>query len=134
MDANVAHYDDNEARMEKEPNVFQEFCYDNQSDEGVLSIFNQMINKLDTLKNDIADLNQKYVQLEGKYEQFTNFNEEMETIIKRMENSSDVMNTRIQNIIKDATAIVEEKMQTDATFMGDVEQLNNMLSRLGQQS
>lgn len=125
--AEVAYYDEAEATLAKEAEVFDGFVYDNEADGGILSLFEEIRNKMDTLRGDVEGLHGQYAQLQALYDTFTNFNETMESIIKRMNSSLDVMEGRVTSVITTAQNAVEDHMSTDATLMSDLEQLNDML-------
>ena len=125
--AEVAYYDEAEATLAKEAQAFDGFVYDNETDGGILSLFDEIKNKMDTLRGDVEGLHGQYTQLQALYDTFTNFNETMDGIIRRMNVSLDAMEGKVTNVITTAQNAVEDHMSTDATLMSDLEQLNDML-------
>lgn len=125
--AEVAYYDEAEATLEKQPEVYTDFTYDNETDGGIITLFDETIKKVDALKEDVASLETQYGELKAKYDKFTNFNETMDGIIRRMNVSLDAMEGKVTNVITTAQNAVEDHMSTDATLMSDLEQLNDML-------
>ena len=125
--AEVAYYDEAEDTLEKEPQTFEGFVYDNQDDGGILALFEEVVSKVGALREDVEALGQQYTQLKEKYDAFTNFNETMDNIYKGMQLTVEDIDKAINNVITTAQQAVEEHMSEDETLMADLEQLNSML-------
>ena len=125
--AEVAYYDEAEDTLEKIPQTFEDFMYDNQNDGGILALFDEVVSKVSALKGDVESLGQQYTELKEKYDTFTNFNETMDGIYKGMQLIIEDIDKAVNNVITTAQQAVEEHMTEDETLMADLEQLNDML-------
>ena len=125
--AEVAYYDEAEATSEKTPQTYDGFTYDNATDGGILALFEEVKQKLSTVKSDVETLHGEYGKLQNLYDEFTNFNETMDKIIKTMNSNVDNIDKYFNGIVDTARQAVEEHQKTDETLMSDLEQLNEML-------
>ena len=123
----VAYYDEAEAKAEKTPQVYQEFAYDNASDGGILALFDEAQEKINTIREDVEGLHTTYSQLKELYDEFTNFNDNMDNIIKAMNGRVDTIQKFFTNVVDTARQAVESHQKEDESLMADLEQLNDML-------
>ncbi len=128
MYVEVANYDKGESSLEKTPQTFQNFTYDNSSNGGVLNKLSEIEKKINEIKGDIQNLSTDYKDLIRKYEKFSNYESTMNTIINTMSNNIDVINKSYNNVVKTATQAINEHMSTDSTLMSDLDQLNRLLA------
>jgi len=125
---NVATYEQSEAVAIKEPTVFQEFTYDNESNGGVLNQFTEIDAKITEVKGFINQLSDNYKTMVEKYDAFTNLSEQMDAIITTMNSRADNVAKYFNNIITSAEQAVEEHAKTDKNLMDDLDVLQGMLA------
>ena len=125
--AEVAYYDEAEATLDKQPEVYNDFTYDNEADGGIVELLDSVMKKYNDLTDHIQDLYTQYQELQAKYDKFTNFNQSMEDIHARMEASREAMGGRITTIISTAKQALEEHVQEDTSLMDDLEAINDIL-------
>jgi methyl-accepting chemotaxis protein len=123
----VASYNQAEATAEKEPKVFQEFTYDNDSNGGVLNKFEEINSKIQEIKGIIQDLGGNYNDLVNKYEAFTNYADTMKGIVNSMNQNADAIQTNYKGVVDTAKQAVEEHMKVDSSLMTDLDELNRLL-------
>ena len=123
----VASYNQSEATAEKEPKVFNEFTYDNDSNGGVLNKFEEIKSKIQEIKGIIQDLGGNYNDLVNKYEAFTNYADTMKGIVTAMNANADAIQTNYKGVVDTAKQAVEEHMKVDSSLMTDLDELNRLL-------
>jgi len=123
----VASFDQTEASMDKTPQTFENFIYDNSTGGGILSAFDEVNQLIQTVKGDVEELHQKYNQLMGLYDEFTGYNDTMNGIIKTMSGNVSSIENNFKTIVSTAQQAVETHMGVDKGLMDDLGQLNNML-------
>lgn len=123
----VASYNQAEATAEKEPKVFQEFTYDNDSNGGVLNKFEEIKSKIQEIKGIIQQLGLDYDKLVEKYEAFTNYAETMKGIVNAMNQNADAIQSNYKGVVDTAKQAVEEHMKVDSSLMTDLDELNRLL-------
>ena len=131
MKGNVASFDQTEANLDKTPQSFENFIYDNASGGGILASFDEVNQLIQTIKGDIDDLHSKYNQLMNMYDTFTDYNDTMNGIIKTMSGNVASIENNFKNIVSTAQQTVQEHMDVDKTLMADLGELNNMLKSAG---
>ncbi len=125
--AEVAYYDEAEAKLEKTPQTYQDFQYDNATDGGILALFDEAKAKIKTVREDVEGVKGTYTQLQELYDEFTNFNDTMNQIAKAMEGKVNTIEQLFTNVVDTARQAVESHQKVDETLMADLEQLNDML-------
>jgi methyl-accepting chemotaxis protein len=123
----VASYNQAEATAEKEPKVFQEFTYDNDSNGGVLNKFEEINSKIQEIKGIIQDLGGNYNDLVNKYEAFTNYADTMKGIVNSMNQNADAIQSNYKGVVDTAKQAVDEHMKVDSSLMTDLDELNRLL-------
>ncbi len=123
----VGYYNEAKAKEEKEPTAFNEFLYDNQNDGGIIQAFDDLKEVFNKLDDDIANLSAGYKELMDKYEEFTNYNNTMNTIINKMKGNASYFRMRAYQLITSAQTTVQTHIKNDETLMNDLEYLNEML-------
>ena len=123
----VAYYDEAEAKLEKIPQVYQDFMYDNATDGGILALFDEAKAKIKTIREDVDGIKGTYTQLKELFDEFTNFNDNMDQISKAMEGKVNTIEQLFTNVVDTARQAVESHQKEDETLMTDLEQLNDML-------
>ena len=124
---NVAYFDVTEAKSEKNPTVYENFTYDNETDGGVLQKFSDIGSKIKDIKTDINDLNADYKSITTKYEAFSNFETTMTNIINTMTTRIDNISTCYHSILDTAQQAVNEHVATDKTLIDDLDQIRALL-------
>jgi len=124
---NVANVDKSESSMEKSPKAYHEFMYDNDSGAGILSLFDDVNQLIKTIKSDIEDLNADYNKLKQLYDEFTDFDQAMNSIINTMKYRIEYVENAFLNIVSTARQTVMDQMKEDSTLMSDLESINAML-------
>ena len=125
-------YNSQEAKQEKKATVYENFTYDTESNGGCLDKFINLSKIIETVANDVHDLGTKYGTLQSKYGQFTDFNEKMNTNTNSLTSSIDAIRTAFDQIIKNLDSQVAYFSKQDASFMGDLDSINKMLTTGGQ--
>ncbi len=124
----VAYFDESEAKMEKTPQTFNNFIYDNQTDGGCLNKLDETAKKINAVRGNIDALHARYRELMAIYDKFTRYDETMEKIIRTMTTQIEAAEKHFNNIVSTAQQAINEHMTTDTTLMSDLEQLNSLLS------
>ena len=126
----VAHYDKGESQSYKIATTYNEFCYDNQTDGGAVAVFEQIRNKIKDLQTDVSDLSKTYKDLGTKYEKFTNFHDEVESIISRMNDSTTKLSNDIIELIRSADDNMNEVVTQDTQYVAELHELNGYLAKI----
>ena len=124
--------DNKKTKQEKKATVYENFTYDTESNGGCLDKFINLSKIIETVANDVHDLGTKYGTLQSKYGQFTDFNEKMNTNTNSLTSSIDAIRTAFDQIIKNLDSQVAYFSKQDASFMGDLDSINKMLTTGGQ--
>ena len=106
------------------------FHYDNETAPGIIQHFydlKNIVNGSDGIVQKVSEMKSQYNDLKGKYEEFTNYNETMDSYIRTAETVADVCNMRIEKIIKAVYDIVVKAAEEDKTLLDDVEALKDLL-------
>lgn len=124
----VAYFDSAEANLEKTPKQYTDFTYDNESDGGILQIFNDVQTKIKEVKTDISSLNSNYKSIIRKYEAFSNFETGMNSIINTMNTRIGNIEQCYKNILTTAQQAVNDHVATDKTLIDDLDTINALIS------
>ena len=124
----VASFDQSEASYEKTPQSFENFVYDNVSGGGCLASMDDAKNLIRQVKGDIDELHSKYRQLMNMYQEFTDYNDTMNGIIKTMSGNVSEIEKNFYNIVSTAQQTIQDHMKDDKSLMEDLAKLNDMLS------
>ena len=124
----VAYYDSAEANLEKTPKQYTDFTYDNESDGGILQIFNDVQTKIKDIKSDISSLNSNYNTIIRKYDKFSNFESGMKSIINTMNTRIGNIEQCYKNILTTAQQAVNDHVATDKTLIDDLDTINALIS------
>ena len=126
---NVSSYDEVEAKREKTPSVFSEYAYDNDTGVGILALFDESMFLFKSIKNDIKELNDLYKKLMRMYDEFTDFDQAMNSIINAMNNRIEAAENAFLNIVSTAQQAIASRMENDTTLISDLNNINDMLIR-----
>lgn len=126
---NVSSFDQTEANLDKTPNIYNEFMYDNESNGGILSQFDDSMQLFKKVKADIDDLNKRYNSLMKIYDEFTDFDQAMNSIIRTMNRRIELAENAFLNIVSSAQQTLKSQFAQDDTLMADINSINSMLSK-----
>ena len=93
-------YNSQEAKQEKKPTAFQNFTYDTETNGGCLNKFEEVSKLILTVSNDIEELGNQYTALQGKYDKFSDFNEQMNSNKTSLRSSVDSIKKGFDELIK----------------------------------
>ena len=123
----VASYDQSESSMEKTPKTYNEFIYDNETNSGILALFEDVSTQIGKVKSDIDNLHQKYDKLMNMYEEFTQFDTNMNNIIKTMSGNVSNIDKSFKSILNTCQQAISEAMENDKTLIDDLDGINKLL-------
>ena len=121
-------YNSNEAKQEKNPQVFQGFTYDTETNGGCINKFEELSKQILAVSNDVEELGNQYTVLQGKYNMFTDFNEQMNSNKTSLRNSIDSIKKGYDEITKNLQTQVTALQANDASLMSDLEGINTLIS------
>ena len=116
----VAHYDEAEFKLDKTPQTFNDFTYDEQTDGGVSAVFDEIKKKIKDLDSDIKDLSSKYKEAVKKYDKFSNFEDLMNSVVIQMSMYNQFLTNSSDTLVAYAEQAVQAAKQQDETFMGNL--------------
>ena len=122
----VGFFNESEGESVKEPQVFQEFVYDNASSGGIIQGFNDTQKLIDAIKTNIDEIRAFNGKLVDNYDRFTDFNESMQQIIQSLSKNIERVDQVTSTLIKSSIQIIEEHMSEDASLMDDLENLKSL--------
>ncbi len=120
---NVMTWDSKEANTIKEPKVFKNFTYDTDTDGGCLEKFDDIINIMKDIEDDINNICELYKQLEDSYDMFTDYNDKMEKNVSNLNESLRRARMVFKNMLSDMQERVRELQKTDTTLIDDLESI-----------
>jgi len=109
-----------EANLQKQPQVYNEFIYDTVTNGGCLAKFDEVAQLIIQINNDVADITQKYVQLQGMYNSFTDYNAVMYDNATKLSGNFAEIQQAYQLIINEMNTQIATMQQTDSTLMTDL--------------
>ena len=124
----VVSWKDGAALRPKHATVYNEFKYDNDSNGGILNKLDETKETIDKVLRDVEDIEIKYKQLQNIYEQFTDYNYEMNQNASRMISVALSIRKTYDELINNMVASIEEHMKEDASL---IEDLSNLAEHLG---
>ena len=117
----VVTFDTAEATLEKVPKVYDEFKYDNESNEGALNKLNDINEKVNTISSQIDSLADKYIQLQGMYEEFTGFNETMNINIMSFKSATNGVKVLHNKLVTELQNQISAAAKADDELLEDVD-------------
>lgn len=124
-------FNNQEAKMEKKATVYDNFTYDTESNNGCLNKFIELSKAIENVSKDVSEIGGKYNVLQSKYGKFTDFNEKMNANKTSLLASVDSIKKAYDQIITNLDNQVAYFSKNDASFMGDLESINSMMSTGG---
>lgn len=124
-------WNSNEANLPKQPTVFNDFIYDTQTDGGCLNKLDEVSKIIGQINNDVADITQKYVQLQGLYNTFTDYNAVMYDNATKLSGNFAEIQQAYQMIINEMNNQIAFMQQTDSSLMSDLDVIQQNLSNGG---
>ena len=121
-------YNSQEAKQEKKPTVYQGFTYDTETNGGCINKFEELSKQILTVSNDVEELGNQYTALQGKYDKFTDFNEQMNSNKTSLRNSVDSIKKGFDQITENLGKQVGALQEHDATLMTDLEAIEKLIS------
>lgn len=126
--ADVVTWNDSEANLVKEPTVFNDFTYDTQTDEGCLNKFNDVEKIINDISEDITNISARYSELQSLYNEFTDYNENMDTNKRKLESSVEAIRGTYTQLLESMNTQVEELQKDDEELITDLDNINEMIS------
>ena len=126
----VVTWNSSEANMVKEPTIFNDFTYDTETDDGCLTKFEDIINLINDITDDVEDISSKYGELQLIYKEFTNYNSSMDSNKKALTASVNSFKDEYIKALSDLQRQVEGLQQNDATLIDDLESISALLGNI----
>lgn len=121
-------YNSQEAKQEKKPTPFQNFTYDTETNGGCLNKFEEVSKLILTVSNDIEELGNQYTALQGKYDKFSDFNEQMNSNKTSLRSSVDSIKKGFDELIKKLQTQVSALQANDASLITELEGIEKLIS------
>ncbi len=125
----VTYFDTAEASAEKNAKTFSYTSYDDSTaSTGAFGKLDEIKNKVAEITTNVGDLTQGYKDLEGMYNEFTDFNELMDANIYRFEtviNNIELKYNELKTAIEDR---VNDQVKADQELMQDMETNTNQMA------
>ncbi|MCR5483934.1 MAG: hypothetical protein K6E99_05975 [Bacilli bacterium] len=121
-------YNSQEAKLEKKPTTYQGFTYDTETDSGCINKFEEVSKLILDVSNDVEELGNKYTSLQAKYDNFTDFNDKMNSNKNSLRNSVDNIKKGFDSITQNLNKQVTALQANDASLMTDLESIAKLIS------
>ncbi len=129
MDEQVTYIDTAEAMAEKTAKVFSDTQYDDSTaSTGAFGKLDEIKTKVDSISENVGELMDRYKELEGMYDQFTNFNEAMDQNIYRFELVIGNINQQYTELKTAIEERVNEQVKADQELNQDIESNTNEIT------
>ncbi len=120
-------WDEVEANSKKEAISYSKFSYDSDPENGAIADFNKAKTMMETIKEDIATIAGDFSKLKELYDEFTGYNDSMDTSINRLNASAEEVSRYMSSLFSGALEDISELASKDTTFMEDLKSMNEML-------
>ncbi len=120
-------WNESEANLVKEPTVFTDFEYDNETDGGCLNKLEEINGIINDIYNDVDDISAKYSELQTMYDNFTDYNSKMDSNKRLLTNSINNIKTDYNSAVNQMSIQLSALQQNDATLMDDLNMINSLL-------
>jgi len=120
-------YNSQEAKNEKKPTVYQSFTYDNETNGGILSKINEVNSIISDIETSIGDISSCYSKLQAYYDQFTDYNELMNSNKQKLVSSANNIKTYYVKLLKQMQGNIAELQSRDASLISDLTGINRLL-------
>ena len=121
-------YNSQEAKLEKKPEPYQNFTYDTETNGGCLNKFEEVSKLILTVSNDVEELGNQYTALQGKYDKFTDFNEQMNSNKTSLRSSVDSIKKGFDELIKKLQTQVTALQANDTSLITELEGIEKLIS------
>ena len=120
-------WNESEANLVKEPTVFTDFEYDNETDGGCLNKLEEINSIINDIYTDVDDISAKYSELQTMYDSFTDYNSKMDSNKRLLTNSINNIKTDYNSAVNQMSIQLSALQQNDATLMDDLDMINSLL-------
>ena len=127
MAENVS-WNESESVMEKTPAVYNEFQYDTSTNGGCLNKLDEINTLINSINDDVGEIAANYSQLQGFYNEFTNYNDLMDSNKMLLQQSTLDIRDAYNAIIAEMQGQVAKMQEDDSTLMEDLENINSLIS------
>ena len=125
----VASWNSEEANFAKEPQTFNDFTYDTETDEGILNKLDEVKKLIGDINADITDIGTKYDTLKGYYEMFTDYFEMMDSNKNGLQSSVDAIQKAYESALTEMQLQLVEQQKVDSELLEDLDQINELLTK-----
>ena len=122
----VGFFNETECNFAKEPQVFQEFIYDNVTGGGIIQGYNDTQKIIDAIKTNIDEIRAFNGKLVDTYEKFTDFNESMQMVIQSLNKNIERVDKLTSELIQSSIQAVESHIKEDTSLMDDLENFKSL--------
>ena len=119
----VVTWNKSEANKEKTATVFNDFTYDTETDGGILNKIDEVFTMMEIIETDIEDICNLYNNLQDMYEEFTNYNTNMDNNIDKLRTALQSVRVSYKNLVNDIKNKVTELQKNDESLMEDLESI-----------
>ncbi len=127
--AEVVSWDSNEAKATKEPQTFDNFTYDTVTDDGILNKLDDVKTIINDVNDDISSICDKYEELKGYYDKFTDFFEMMDDNKNGLHSSADAIRKAYESVLTELQLQLVEQQEVDSELLEDLDDINIILNR-----
>ncbi len=119
-------WDDAEAKARKAANgTYTTWSYDS---DRALNDFTKAKEKIEDIKQDIAEIGNDFSNLKALYEEFTGYNESMDNAFSQLNQSVEAVSSYMNQVFNDALEDVNARAQEDKALVTEIGRLSEMLS------
>ena len=122
--ADVITWNSQEADMEKMPKVYDDFEYNTDTDGGCLNKLDE-VNAL--INTDVEEIASKYNELQGFYNEFTDYNALMDSNKELLQFSTSEIRDAYNGIVEGMQLQINELQKSSGELIDDLDSINSML-------